>query len=80
MVQNITWKLCALLYSKKKKTIQKKKSENNIFAIHLMLIDVNRYTEYFNIRTRFTGKYTVISPDFLMWKFAGKAQFPHSFG
>ena len=27
-----------------------------------------------------TGKYTVISPDFLVWKFCGKAQFPHSFG
>ena len=27
-----------------------------------------------------TAKYTVISPDFLMWKFCGKAKFPHSFG
>ena len=25
-------------------------------------------------------KNTVISPDFLVWKFCGKAQFPHSFG
>ena len=68
------------LFGKKRTQSKTKKTENNIFAIHLMLLDVNRYTEYFNIRTRFTGKYTVISPDFLMWKFAGKAQFPHSFG
>ena len=27
-----------------------------------------------------TPKTTVISPDFLVWKFCGKAQFPHSFG
>ena len=26
-----------------------------------------------------TAKKTVISPDFLVWKFCGKAQFPHSF-
>ena len=25
-------------------------------------------------------KNTVISPNFLEWKFCGKAQFPHSFG
>ena len=27
-----------------------------------------------------TAKNTLISPDFLVWKFCGKAQFPHSFG
>ena len=27
-----------------------------------------------------TAKNTLISPDFLMWKFCGKAQFPQSFG
>ena len=27
-----------------------------------------------------TSKNTVISPNFLVWKFCGKAQFPHSFG
>ena len=27
-----------------------------------------------------TAKNTVISPDFLVWKFCRKAQFPHSFG
>ena len=31
------------------------------------------------IRT-FTAKNTVISPNFLAWKFCGKAKFPHSFG
>ena len=28
----------------------------------------------------YTAKNTVISSDFLVWKFCGKAQFPHSFG
>ena len=28
----------------------------------------------------YTTKNTVISPNFLVWKFCGKAQFPHSFG
>ena len=27
-----------------------------------------------------TAKNTVISTDFVVWKFCGKAQFPHSFG
>ena len=27
-----------------------------------------------------TAKNTLISPNFLVWKFCGKAQFPHSFG
>ena len=27
-----------------------------------------------------SAKNTVISPNFLVWKFCGKAQFPHSFG
>ena len=29
---------------------------------------------------RVTAKNPVISPNFLVWKFCGKAQFPHSFG
>ena len=28
----------------------------------------------------YTAKNTVISPNFMVWKFFGKAQFPHSFG
>ena len=28
----------------------------------------------------YTTENTVISADFLVWKFCGKAQFPHSFG
>ena len=28
----------------------------------------------------YTAKNTIISPNFLVWKFCGKAQFPHSFG
>ena len=30
-------------------------------------------------RTTFTAKNTIISSNFLVWKFCGKAQFPHSF-
>ena len=32
------------------------------------------------IATFHCEKYRNISPDFLVWKFCGKAQFPHSFG
>ena len=32
------------------------------------------------ILSQYTAKNTVISPNFLVWKFCGKAQFPHSFG
>ena len=32
------------------------------------------------IFTKATVKNTAISPNFLVWKFCGKAQFPHSFG
>ena len=28
----------------------------------------------------YTAKNAVTSPDFVVWKFCGKAQFPHSFG
>ena len=35
----------------------------------------DRFTTY-----PFTTKNTVISPNFLMWKLCGKAQFPQSFG
>ena len=31
-------------------------------------------------RVPYTAKNTEISPNFLVWKFCGKAQFPHSFG
>ena len=31
-------------------------------------------------RDKTTAKNTIISPDFLVWKFCGKAQFPHGFG
>ena len=33
-----------------------------------------------NISVIITAPNTVISPNFLVWKFSGKAQFPHSFG
>ena len=31
-------------------------------------------------KQRCTAQNTVISPNFMVWKFFGKAQFPHSFG
>ena len=33
-----------------------------------------------HIKASSTEKNTVISSDFLVWKFCGKTQFPHSFG
>ena len=33
-----------------------------------------------NVAIAYTAKNTVISTNFLVWKFCGKAQFPHSFG
>ena len=35
---------------------------------------------FFHVGQWFTTKNTVISPNFLVWKFCGKAQFPNSFG
>ena len=35
---------------------------------------------YTHIHHAYTMKNTVISPNFLVWEFCGKAQFPHSFG
>ena len=40
----------------------------------------SRWSFPLNNFLRCTAKNTVISPDFLVWKFCGKAQFPHSFG
>ena len=41
----------------------------------------SRLTELWNIFSKTpTAKNTVISPNFLVWKFCGKAQFPQSFG
>ena len=33
-----------------------------------------------SVQTEGIAKNTVITPNFLVWKFCGKAQFPHSFG
>ena len=40
----------------------------------------NTYTVYFKTFAIATAKNTVILPNFLLWKFCVKAQFPHSFG
>ena len=34
--------------------------------------------DQFNEMKKYTAKNTAISPNFLVWKFCGKAQFPHS--
>ena len=34
----------------------------------------------FNEMKKYTAKNTAISPNFLVWKFCGKEQFPHSSG
>ena len=31
-------------------------------------------------RANITAKNTIVSPDYVVWKFCGKTQFPHSFG
>ena len=38
------------------------------------------FSDVVGIQSATTAKNTVISPNFLVWKFCGKAQFPHSFG
>ena len=42
-----------------------------------MLNNVHVFTQN---NVTYTAKNTVISPNFLVWKFCGKAQFLHSFG
>ena len=46
-----------------------KGQQRKLFFGHIAIIFIN-----------FTAKNTLISPDFLVWKFCGKTQFPHSFG
>ena len=46
----------------------------NIYFLNFLLQIVNRRSGYPD-----TTKSTIISPDFLVWKFCGKTQFPHSF-
>ena len=41
------------------------------------LLNCRKISVFYHISIiRFTAKNTVISPDFLVWKFCGKAQFP----
>ena len=44
--------------------------------IYIVVISDLRHLDLY----RNTIKNTVISPNFLVWKFCGKSQFPHSFG
>ena len=39
-----------------------------------------KYGDSEDSRLKLTAKNTVISPNFLVWKFCGKEQFPHNFG
>ena len=59
---------------------------NEIEPINICVVDLICVFNVFNAkkltekRLEITGKNTVISPDFLVWKFCGKTQFLHSFG
>ena len=44
----------------------------------MLVLPVSKVT-HFVVKT-IIAENTVISPNFLVWKFCGKAQFPHSFG
>ena len=43
------------------------------------LVDFNDQ-RCFLLRELYTAQNAAISPNFMVWKFCGKAQFPHSFG
>ena len=47
----------------------------SIVNVFMLSIEKKKY-----IYIYITVKNTVIPPNFLVWKFCGKAQFPHSFG
>ena len=64
--QQYPWRNCLLFHG-----IEETKREDNI-ALEVLNNDMDLNTS--------TGKNTVISPNFLVWKFCGKAQFLHSFG
>ena len=63
-------------------------SEFNSKFINIKLMKVIRTNNYIvsittysgQLLIAFTAKNTVILPNFLVWKFCGKAQFPQSFG
>ena len=47
--------------------------------LNTMLMTSGRFN-LFRFRSTLTAKNTVISPNFLVWEFCGKAQFPHIAG
>ena len=51
----------------------------NIFTLSIISLYSTNHIVLFKTDIS-TAKNTVISPDFLVWKFFGKAQFPYSFG
>ena len=58
--------------------------ENQLFS-HRLSIGIYGYTKcalklWKNKKEQITAKNTIMSPNFLVWEFCGKAQFPHSFG
>ena len=51
-----------------------------LFSFHFLLKGTNSFSKlliYFKHNHVNTAKNTVISPNFLVWKFCGNAQFPH---
>ena len=59
-----------------------RKSNNLVNKVHersLRIVSGDNYNSFKKLLSN-TAKNIVISPDFLVWKFCGKAQFPYSFG
>ena len=51
-----------------------------IFLPYFPSVDLLNSFLSLRVSVNYTAKNPVISPNFLVWKFCGKAQFPHSFG
>ena len=83
------WKIVIPLLTDKVKTksrialIEKKYKDNSTEHSEEIISDDKEVAEVFNKSLslkKVFNKNTVIPPNFLVWKFCGKAQFPHSFG
>ena len=55
-------------------------SQNSNIATKLIKEYEDFFSDFIIEAPAFTAKNTVVSPNFLVWKFCGKAQFPCSFG
>ena len=61
--------------------VNNKCTRTNIFHMSMFhILTLNIFHTSFCVCNADTAKNIVISPNFLVWKFCGKAQFPDSFG